>query len=360
MPLDHYVTLGRSGLRVSPHCLGAMNFGEEWGFGCSAEDAAAIVDRYVALGGNFIDTANLYTRGHSEKILGDAVGRHPARRDRLVIATKFFGGMHAGDPNSGGAGRKSVVAACEESLRRLQTDYIDLYWMHCYDRLTPIEETLRALDDLVRAGKIRYVGFSDTPAWKCAEAQVTAAFRGWAPVVALQIEYSLLERTVEGELVPMARAMGMGITPWSPLKSGVLSGRYTRANRGDATTRRVWAQAALTDRAYDVIDALTHVASEVGAPAAQVALAWLAAKPGVTSIIVGPRTLAHLEDGVGALELRLDAAHVAALDAASKPQLDFPAGFLAGAGTFAHGGLTINGTSFPPNPLAPKTDDDRY
>ena len=233
MPLDHYVTLGRSGLRVSPFCLGCMTFGEDWGFGSTVKDSEAIMDRFLDAGGNFLDTANVYTKGHSEKIVGDHLGRHPGRRQHLVIATKFFGSMSGGDPNAGGASRKSIYAACEESLRRLQTDYIDLYWMHAWDDLTPIDETMRALDDLVQAGKVRYIGFSDTPAWKVAQAQVTADFRGWSPLVALQIEYSLLERTVEGELVPMALELGMGVTPWSPLKGGVLTGKYTREKRGE-------------------------------------------------------------------------------------------------------------------------------
>ena len=241
MPLDHYVTLGRSGLRVSPLCLGAMTFGEDLGWGSSVEESEQIIDRFIELGGNFIDTANFYTKGHSEKIIGDHVGRHRARRDRLVIATKFSGNLYPGDPNGGGSGRKSIIAACEQSLRRLQTDYIDLYWLHNWDVHTPIEETMRALDDLVRAGKVRYLGVSDTPAWKIAEANVTARFRGWSPFIALQIEYSLLERTVEQELMPMARELGLGVTPWSPLKSGVLSGKYTRKNAGqvEGGSRRV-------------------------------------------------------------------------------------------------------------------------
>src|SRR6478752_10109216 len=207
MSLDHYITLGRSGLRVSPLCLGAMTFGEDLGWGSSVEESNAIIDQYLERGGNFIDTANIYTHGHSEKIIGDLVGKDRARRDRVVLATKFFGGMFPGDPNSGGANRKAIVTSLENSLRRLQTDYIDLYWMHAWDDTTPIEETMRTLDDLVASGKVRYLGFSDTPAWKCAEAQTLARLRGWAPLVALQIEYSLLERTVEGDLVPMAREL---------------------------------------------------------------------------------------------------------------------------------------------------------
>ena len=191
MPLDQYVTLGRSGLRVSPLCLGAMTFGEDLGWGTSVEESQQIIDRYIELGGNFIDTANFYTRSHSEKIIGDHIGQHSARRDRLVIATKFSGNLYPGDPNGGGSGRKSLISACENSLRRLQTDYIDLYWLHVWDANTPIEETMAALDDLVAAGKIRYLGVSDTPAWKIVEANLIARFRGWSSFVGLQVEVVL-------------------------------------------------------------------------------------------------------------------------------------------------------------------------
>jgi aryl-alcohol dehydrogenase-like predicted oxidoreductase len=361
MPLDHYVTLGRSGLRVSPFCLGAMTFGEDLGWGSSEETSKAILDRYLALGGNFVDTANVYTHGHSEKIIGDHVGRVPSRRDRVVLATKFFGNLFAKDPNGGGAGAKSIFAAVHESLRRLQTDYVDLLWMHAWDRNTPIEETLRALDDLVRAGKVRCVGFSDTPAWKVAQAQVTAQFRGWAPLVALQIEYSLLERTVEGELIPMALELGLGVTPWSPLKSGVLSGKYTRENAGRVKADRgAWVEQNLNERAYAVIDVVVRVAQEAGATPAHVALAWVRSRPGVSSTIIGARTLQQLEDNLGALEVKLAPAQLAALDAASKPALGFPAGFLEMAPVFMHGGLTVNGVSAEPWPLAPKEGAPRY
>src|SRR5499427_9981848 len=233
MSLTDYVTLGRSGLRVSPLCLGTMTFGEDWGWGSTPTDSAAILGRYLARGGNFIDTANVYTKGHSEAIIGEAIGSNRARRDRIVIATKFSGNLYPGDPNGGGSGRKSIVSACEQSLRRLRTDYIDLYWLHNWDVHTPIEETLAALEDLVRAGKVRYIGVSDTPAWKVAEANVMARFRGWSAFIGLQIEYSLLERSVEQELVPMALDLGLGSTPWSPLKSGALSGKYTRQNAAE-------------------------------------------------------------------------------------------------------------------------------
>jgi aryl-alcohol dehydrogenase-like predicted oxidoreductase len=338
-----------------------MTFGEDWGWGSSVTDSEMIIDRYLAVGGNFIDTANGYTKGHSEKIIGDHLGRVPHRRDRVVLATKFLSNLYRGDPNGGGSHRKAVVAQCEQSLRRLQTDYIDLYWMHCWDPSTPIDETMRALDDLVAAGKVRHVGFSDTPAWKCAEAQVTARARGWAPLVALQIEYSLLERTVEGELVPMAREMGLGITPWSPLKSGVLSGRYTRANHGkEKAARGAFAESALTPRAYDVVDLLVKTAQSLDSTPARVALAWLATKSGVASIIIGARTMRQLEDNLAAIDLRLSAEQIAALDAVSKPSLNFPADFVANAGSFMHGGCTIDGKTHAPNPLAPPNDDQRY
>src|SRR6201996_6420202 len=333
MPLDHYVTLGRSGLRVSPLCLGAMTFGEDLGWGSSVEESQRIIDRYVELGGNFIDTANFYTKSHSEKIIGDHVGRDRARRDRLVLATKFSGNLYPGDPNGGGSGRKSIVSACESSLRRLQTAYIDLYWRHTGDRHTPIDETMAALDDLVRAGKVRYIGVSDTPAWKVAEANVIAEFRGWAPFVGLQIEYSLLERTVEGELIPMALELGMGVTPWSPLKSGILSGKYTRQNA--ATVKpdaRQWAAGFLHDQAYTVIDALQRIAGQLDTTVARVALAWVQGRPGVASTIIGARTLAQLNDNVQALEVKLTAEQTAELDKLTTPTLNFPAPFLTMAG----------------------------
>ena len=361
MPLNHYVTLGRSGLRVSPFCLGAMTFGEDLGWGSSVETSNAILDRFLAAGGNFIDTANVYTNGHSEKIIGDHIGRTPSKRDRVVIATKFFGNLFAEDPNGGGAGAKSLIAATQDSLRRLQTDYIDLLWMHAWDRNTPIEETMRALDDLVRAGKVRYIGLSDTPAWKVAQAQLLAQLRGWTPLVALQIEYSLLERTVEGELIPMAEELGLGVTPWSPLKSGVLSGKYTRENVGKVKADRgAWVESSLNERAYSVIDVLQRVAKELDASPAHVALAWVSSRPGVSSTIIGARTLQQLEDNLGALEVKLTPGQLATLDEVSRPTLNFPAGFLEIAPVFMHGGLTVNGVTAPPWPLAPKPDAQRY
>jgi aryl-alcohol dehydrogenase-like predicted oxidoreductase len=361
MPLNHYVTLGHSGLRVSPLSLGAMTFGEDLGWGTSVKDSEAIMDRFLERGGNFIDTANSYTLGHSEKIIGDHFKKVPGRRHRVVLATKFFGNLFTGDPNGGGAGRKSLLASTDESLRRLSTDYIDLLWMHAWDKHTPIEETMRGLDDLVRAGKVRYIGFSDTPAWKVAQAQVSAHFRGWAPLVALQIEYSLLERTVEGELFPMARELGLGVTPWSPLKSGVLSGKYTRENAGKVKADRgQWATSALNEKAYSIIDALSAIAREHGSTPARVALAWVQGRPGVTSTIIGARTMDQLDQNLGALDVKLSAEQVGTLDRLSEPQLAFPAAFLKNAGVFMHGGSTVNGETAPAWPLAPKADSPRY
>lgn len=361
MPLDHYVTLGRSGLRVSPFCLGTMTFGEEWGWGSGAAESQRIFDRYADLGGNFVDTANVYTKGHSEKILGDHLKDSPSKRQRTVIATKFFGTMRNGDPNSGGAGRKSLIAACEQSLRRLQTDYIDLYWMHCWDVNTPIEETMRALDDLVASGKVRYLGFSDTPAWKVMEAQMLARFRGWSPLIALQLEYSLLERTIEGELVPLALEHGLGITPWSPLKSGVLSGKYTRENAGQIKAGRgEWATSALNEKTYTLLDAMAKIAKDAGSTPARVALSWVRNRPGVASTILGARTLEQLEDNVAALDLPLTAEQTAVLDQLSAPQLNFPFDFLKRAAAFSGSGTTINGVAAPVNPLSPTSEEDRF
>jgi len=361
MSLSDYVTLGNSGLRVSPFCLGAMTFGEDWGWGSSVAESEAIIAAFLDRGGNFIDTANVYTKGHSEKIIGDFLGRVPGRRHRTVVATKFFGNLYEGDPNGGGAGRKAIAAACEQSLRRLETDYIDLYWMHSWDKFTPIEETMRALDDLVRDGKVRYIGFSDTPAWKVAQAQTLATLRGWTPLIALQIEYSLIERTVEGELIPMALELGLGVTPWSPLRSGVLSGKYTRENaktvkadRGERVTQ------FLDERSYLILDELARIATRHGTTSAAIALAWVQGRPGVASTIIGARRLDQLEQNLEALKITLAAEDVAALDKLSAPTLNFPANFLKSANMFMHAGATVNGEKSIVWPLLPKDDTERY
>ena len=363
MPLNHYVTLGRSGLRVSPFCLGTMTFGMEWGWGSTVEVSNAIITAFREAGGNFLDTANMYTKGHSEVVIGDYFDSGPGagQRDRVVIATKFLGNMYQGDPNGGGASRKTIYESCEQSLRRLKTDYIDLYWMHFWDKHTPIEETMRALDDLVRAGKIRYIGFSDTPAWKVSQAQTMAYFRGWSPLIALQIEYSLLERTVEHDLMPMARELELGVTPWSPLKGGILTGKYTRENvpekgegRYDENSRY------LTERTFAIVDALTEIGAAHNASAAQVALKWVQDKAGVASSIIGARKMSQLEDNLAALDVVLTDEQTTKLDELSAPEGIFPHAFLDQLAPAIQGGSTVNGVPSEPFRLAPQTDDERW
>jgi aryl-alcohol dehydrogenase-like predicted oxidoreductase len=346
--LDSYITLGRSGLRVSPLTLGTMTFGEDWGWGASPEACAALLSEYVDRGGNVVDTANIYTNGHSEKIVGDFFADRPGLRERVVLSTKFFANLHPGDPNGGGGGRKALIAQLEDSLRRLQTDYVDIYWLHNWDRRAPIEETLRTLDDLVAAGKIRYVGLSDVPAWVAAQAQTIARFRGWVPVTALQLEYSLLERTPEGELLPMAEALGMGVLPWSPLRSGQLAGKYVRDNGTPADSRRAGLVDGPTDRDWDIIEAVARVAAELGVGSAQVALAWVRSRPAVTSTLIGVRTIEQLRSNLASLEITLGPEQLAALEEPSAPSLDFPAPNNARLGPMlGFGGATVDGVQLP-------------
>ncbi len=346
-PLGSYITLGRSGLRVSPLTLGTMTFGEDWGWGASPETSEAILAEYLDRGGNVVDTANVYTNGHSEKIVGDFFAARPGLRERVVLSTKFFGNLHPGDPNGGGAGRKALIAQLEDSLRRLQTDYVDLYWLHNWDRRAPIDETLRALDDLVAAGKVRYLGLSDVPAWVVAQAQTIAQFRGWAPVTALQLEYSLLERTAEGELLPMAEALGTGVLPWSPLRGGHLSGKYTRSGGAPADSQRS-RLGEPAERDWDVIDAVAGIAAELGVGSAEVALAWVRSRPAVTSTLIGARTSEQLRSNLASLEITLTPEQLAALNEPSTPSLDFPAAITAEiTPTFGFGGATVDGIELP-------------
>ncbi|MEV1176832.1 aldo/keto reductase [Nonomuraea sp. NPDC049784] len=331
--LDTYRLLGRSGLRVSPMALGTMTFGTDWGWGSDKDESRRIFDTYVERGGNFIDTANQYTEGTSETLVGEFAS---GRREQLVLATKYTLARRPGDPNSGGNHRKSMVQSVESSLRRLNTDYIDLLYLHAWDFTTPVEEILRAMDDLVRAGKVLYAGISDAPAWQVSRMQAIADLRGWAPLIALQIEYSLVERTVERDLIPMAREMGLGVIPWSPLASGVLTGKYSRADLAQEVsadpsgTRKNVAAAngSLTERALDIADVAKQVASELGVTPSQVALAWTTLNPGVTAPIIGARTLAQLEDNLRALEVRFSESQLAALEEASRVDLGFPHEFL--------------------------------
>ena len=264
-----YKLLGKSGLRVSQLCLGAMTFGEDWGWGANRDESQAMFDAFTKAGGNFIDTANVYTNGTSEKLVGEFIH---ADREKFVVATKYSLNADAyGNPNAAGNHRRNMMRSVEESLKRLDTDYIDLYWMHVWDQSTPAEEVMRGFDDLVRQGKILYAGISDTPAWWIAHSNTLAQFRGWSPFVALQIEYSLIERTVERELIPMALAYEMAVTPWAPLAAGILTGKYTSGV--EKTTRG----GKISDERRQIAEAVVAVAKEIEAKPSQVALAWLLA-----------------------------------------------------------------------------------
>jgi aryl-alcohol dehydrogenase (NADP+) len=352
MPLDNYLTLGRSGLRVSPFALGAMTFGEDPGAaGSSVEESEKVLGTYLDRGGNFIDTANFYTNGHSERILGDWFAAHPGQRERVVVASKFFCNMFPGDPNGGGAGRGSIVAQLHETLRRLNTDYLDLYWLHNWDRNTPIEETMRTLDDLVRAGKIRYIGFSNVPAWVTAQAQTTAVLRGWTPLIALQVEYSLLARTVESEVAPLAAQQGMALTPYSPLKGGFLSGKYRRDGEVADSARAAYLGGP-TDAEFEVIDSVAAIADELETTSAAVALAWLLARSQTVVPIIGARRLEHLEANLAGLDVRLTPDHLRVLDEVSVPMLSYPAEMNRDTRTMLQfAGATVDGetsTVYPP------------
>ncbi len=337
MKLDNYLTLGRSGLRVSPMSLGTMTFGSDWGWGADASESRRMFDAYVERGGNFIDTANFYTNGSSEKLVGQFVA---GKRESVVLATKYSLNTQPGNPNAGGNHRRNMVRSVEASLQRLGTDYIDLLYLHIWDNLTPFDEVMRAFDDLVRAGKVLYAGVSDTPAWQIARMQTLADLRGWAPLVALQIEHSLIERTVERELLPMARELGLGVLAWSPLASGVLSGKYTRADldhrksadSGVTGTRKDVAagNGALTARTLDIADEVSRIAKAQGRSPAQIALAWLLHRsaPAVMPII-GARTFAQFEDNLGALDVVLDDETLQRLDAVSAVTMGFPHDFMA-------------------------------
>ncbi len=324
--LDDYVLLGRTGLRVSRLALGAMTFGTEWGFGCDRQTAQRLFDAYLAAGGNFIDTADVYTAGTSECWLGRFM-RERACRDRIVLATKFGFTAELGNPNAGGNQRKNILRALEGSLRRLDTDYIDLYILHVWDRLTPPEEVLRTLDDLVRAGRIRHYALSDVPAWYAVRMQTLAEARGLEPVAALQLEYSLAQRSIEREHLPAAQALGMGVMAWSPLASGLLSGKYRaegepvsgRLTAGDPT-----AAATLDARHRGLLAALGEVADELDRPMAQIALNWLTTRPGVTSVIVGATRPEQLETNLDCLGFTLPETLAARLESASRPTPEFP------------------------------------
>jgi aryl-alcohol dehydrogenase-like predicted oxidoreductase len=320
---------GHTGLRVSEVCLGAMTFGAEWGWGADEAASRSMFEAFAAAGGNFIDTANHYTGGTSERYVGAFIR---PERHRWVLATKYTLSPRPEDPNAGGNHRKSLVQAVEGSLARLGTDYIDLYWVHAWDFVTPAEEIMRALDDLVRAGKVLYVGVSDAPAWTVAQANTLAQFRGWTGFAGLQIQYSLVERTPERELLPMAAALDLAVAAWSPLGGGVLAGKYRPGEARPKDTRFSeggWGDSFLTERNLAIAATVTEVARELGRTPSQVALAWLLRRPGNVVIpILGARSLAQLQDNLGCLDCPLESDQLRRLDQASAVDLGFPHDFL--------------------------------
>jgi len=318
-----YRTLGRSGLKVSELCLGTMTFGDDWGWGADAAESRRIFDAFADAGGTFVDTSNNYTDGTSETLVGEFAERG---RDRFVLATKYTLTVDRTDPNAGGNHRKSLVRSLDQSLRRLRTDYVDLLWLHMRDATTPIEEAVRALDDQVRLGKVLYVGISDSPAWLVAQANTLADLRGWSPFVALQLPYSVAGRDPERELLPMAAAFGLAVTPWGVLEAGLLTGK-------PADERR-WPDEHVSARGQAVADEVVAVACELGCAPAEVAIAWLRARPEPPALvpIVGARTVAQLATNLGALDVELTQEQFDRLDTAGRPELGFPRSFLESRG----------------------------
>ena len=336
-----YRLLGHSGVRVSEACLGTMTFGEDWGWGSAKSEAQKVYDAFREAGGNFIDTANMYTNGPSESLLGEFMKEH---RQSLVMATKYTNAAPGTDPNAAGNHRKNMMQAVEASLRRLRTDYIDLYWVHIWDQITPVEEVMQGLDHLVRAGKVLYVGISDAPAWWIAQANTLAQLRGWSPFIGLQIEYSLTERTVERELIPMAKALGLGVTAWSPLANGVLTGKYHghgSSEQGRMSSDMMKQFLPEQQRTERIVKAVKAVSDETGRSMAQVALAWLRFRPVPVIPIIGARKLSQLQDNLASFDLTLSANQVKTLDEASRIDLGFPHDFYTKdlVRTFVYGGL---------------------
>lgn len=333
-----YRLLGRSGLRVSELCLGTMTFGENWGWGASRDESRKIFDAFVEAGGNFIDTSNNYTDGTSETYVGDFVS---GARERFVVATKYSLTTRREDPNGGGNHRKNMVQSLEASLRRLQSEYVDLFWLHMWDSMTPIEEVMRALDDLVRAGKILYAGISDTPAWVVAQGNTMADLMGWSRFVALQLPYGLDGRDPERDLLPMAQALDMGIAAWGVLGGGVLTGKYN----GETREPRRYGQDEVDDKGRALAAIVLEIAAELGRSPAQVAINWVRQQQhrGVLIPILGARSEAQMRENLDCLEFELCPQHLERLDEVSKVDLGFPHTFLASN----HVRSLIFGETFP-------------
>lgn len=319
-----YKLFGKSGLRVSELCLGTMTFGTEWGTGADKEESKKIFDAFVEKGGNFIDTANRYTEGTSEKWLGEFIA---SQRDYFVLATKYTLYDNRKDPNASGNHRKNMRRSVEESLKRLQTDYIDLLWLHMWDFTTSVEEVMRSLDDLVSAGKVHYIGISDTPAWVVSQANTLATLRGWEAFVGLQIEYSLIQRTPERDLIPMAKHFGLAITPWSPLGAGMLTGKYN--DTIDKDGRLTENSRKINEKNRQIARKVTEIAQKLGHTPAQVALNWLRSQDEQIIPILGARKLSQIEDCLGCLHFELPNEMLQELNEISAIELGFPHDFLA-------------------------------
>lgn len=325
-----YKLLGHSGLKVSEICLGTMTFGTEFGWGSSKEESEKVFRTYAEKGGNFLDTANYYTKGTSETFLGEFI---KTQRERFVIGTKYTLNTNPADPNAGGNHRKNMRQAVDASLKRLRTDYIDIYWVHAWDTMTPIEEVMRGLDDLVRMGKILYIGISDMPAWLVSRGNTLAEWRGWTPFAALQLQYSLIERTIEREFFPMAEELDLAITAWSPLGGGLLAGKYSQQNDAKPSNARytvnpTWGQRFLTERNHSIANAVQALAKEIGRTPSQVAIRWTMQKNKRVIPIIGAKKEGQLEENLASLDFSLTDEQMQRLDDASKIDLGFPYDFL--------------------------------
>lgn len=331
----NYRLLGKSGLRVSELCLGTMTFGTEWGFGTDKKDSKKVFDAFVNAGGNFIDTANLYNEGTSEKYVGEFISH---QRDYYILATKYTlnNPGSPGNINASGNSRKSMMNSVNDSLKRLNTDYIDLLWVHAWDSLTPVDEVMKGLDDLVKSGKVLYVGISDTPAWVVSSANTMAEIRGWSKFVALQIEYSLIQRGAERDLIPMANEFELAITPWGAIGGGALTGKYLKED--DNLPKRIKeGSARLNERNTEIAKVVKSISDETGIPGSVIALNWIRQKKGVFIPIIGSRTDVQLIENMKCLDVKLSEVIMNKLDETSKIEMGFPHDFLNGAPMNLHG-----------------------
>ncbi|MBB3128416.1 aryl-alcohol dehydrogenase-like predicted oxidoreductase [Paenibacillus rhizosphaerae] len=319
-----YKLLGKSGLRVSDIALGTMTFGDRFGWGADKTESRKIFDSYVDAGGNLIDTANVYTGGDSEEFVGEFIS---SEREKFVVTTKYSLTMNPHDPNAGGNHRKNLIQSLDASLKRLKTDYIDMYWLHAWDFMTPVEEIMRALDDQVRAGKILYIGISDTPAWIVAKANTMAELRGWTPFTGLQVSYSLVQREAERDLIPMAKALDIGVFAWGPLGGGVLTGKY-KGGRPEDSKRVDFTDLSVSERNRSILETVESIAQDIGRTPAQVALNWIRQQEGTTIPIIGARTEKQIKDNLNCLTFELTTEQMDSLTRASSIPLGFPHDFL--------------------------------